>query len=50
MDIWQKRNVYAISGFGDPRIFPKGHCHHELKAFCEFGHNNLHKNVIANMK
>ena len=31
-------------------IFPKGRCHHDLKAFCESGHNNLFKNIIENMK
>ena len=31
-------------------VFPKGRCHHDLKAFCESGHNNLFKNIIENMK
>ena len=25
------------------QVFPKGYCHHDLKAFCESGHNNLLK-------
>ena len=32
------------------QVFPKGHCHHDLKAFCESVHNNLGKNVTENMK
>ena len=32
------------------QVFPKDHCHHNLKAFCESGHNNLLKNIIENMK
>ena len=27
------------------QVFPKGRCHHDLKAFCESGHNNLFKNI-----
>ena len=30
--------------------FPKDRCHHDLKAFCESGYNNLFKNIIENMK
>ena len=30
--------------------FPKGRCHHDLKAFCESGHSNLFRNIIENMK
>ena len=32
------------------QIFPKARCHHDLKAFCESGHNNLFKNIMENMK
>ena len=32
------------------QVFPKGHCHHDVKEFCESRHNNLLKNVIENMK
>ena len=32
------------------QVFPKGRCHHDFKAFCESGHNNLFKNIIENMK
>ena len=31
-------------------VFPKGRCHHDLKAFYESGHNNFFKNIIENMK
>ena len=30
--------------------FPKGRCHHDLKAFCESGRNNLFKSIIENIK
>ena len=33
----------------DPR-FPKGCCHHDLKAFCEIGYKSVLLNIIENMK
>ena len=31
------------------KAFPNGRCHHDLKTFCESGHN-LFNNIIENMK
>ena len=32
------------------QAFPKGRCHHDLKAFWKSGYNNLFKNIIKNME
>ena len=32
------------------QVFSMGYLHHDLKAFCESGHNNFIKNIIENMK
>ena len=32
------------------QVFSMGFLHHDLKAFCESGHNNFIKNIIENMK
>ena len=42
--------VIALFWHWRSQDFPKGRCHHDLKAFCESGHNNLFKNIIENMK
>ena len=31
-------------------VFPKGHCHNDLKAFYESGLNNLFKNIVEKSK
>ena len=44
--------IWVIAPFWHWRtqVFPKGSCHHDLKAFCEIGYNSVLLNIIDNMK
>ena len=44
--------IWVISPFWHWRsqVFPKGYCHHDLKAFFETGYNNVLYSFIENMK
>ena len=39
----------SVLAFEDPG-FPKGCCHHDVKAFCETVYKSVHLNIIENMK
>ena len=44
--------IWDIAPFWQWRsqVFPKGCCHHDLKAFCEIWYNSVLLNIIENMK
>ena len=46
LEIW----VNALFWHWKTQNFPKGCCHHDLKAFCETGYKSVLLNIIENMK
>ena len=44
--------IWVIAPFWHWRtqVFPKGCCHHDLKAFCKIGYKSVLLNIIENMK
>ena len=48
---WFSWRYESLPRFGiEGHIFPKGCCHHDLKAFCEIGYKSVLLNIIENMK
>ena len=48
--VFLETRVIALFWHWRSLVFPMGRCHHDLKAICESGHNNLFKKIIENMK